>query len=99
MNRLVLAHEAERDGLEAFQFYEVRREGLGERFRDHLGVALGKVQVSAEVCSGYLSGPSPKIRGALSVCHPLSGVSGHCLRRRDHARQAEPRHLEAARDP
>jgi toxin ParE1/3/4 len=49
VNRLVLAQEAERDGLEAFQFYEARREGLGERFRDHLGVALGKVQESPEV--------------------------------------------------
>ena len=49
MNRLVLAQEAERDALEAFHFYEARREGLGERFRDHLGVALGKVQAGPEV--------------------------------------------------
>jgi toxin ParE1/3/4 len=47
--RLVLAQEAERDALEAFEFYEARREGLGERFRDHVGVALGKVQASPEV--------------------------------------------------
>jgi len=49
VNRLVLAQEAERDALEAFYFYEDRREGLGERFRDHLGVALGKVQAGPEV--------------------------------------------------
>ena len=42
MNRIVLAQEAERDALETFHFYEARREGLGERFRDHLGVALGR---------------------------------------------------------
>jgi toxin ParE1/3/4 len=49
VNRLVLAPEAERDALEAFDFYEARREGLGQRFRDHLDVAIGKVQASPEV--------------------------------------------------
>ena len=49
MNRLILALEAEADALEAFHFYEARREGLGERFREHLGIALGKVQASPEV--------------------------------------------------
>jgi plasmid stabilization system protein ParE len=48
VNRLVLAKEAEGDALEAFHFYEARREGLGERFRDHLGDAFGRVQASPE---------------------------------------------------
>ena len=49
VNRLVLAQEAEGDALGAFHFYDTRREGLGERFRDHLGVALGKVQANPEI--------------------------------------------------
>ena len=62
MNRLVLAQEAERDALEAFHFYEARREGLGERFRDHLGVALGKVQASPDCNSGAAAAWPPDSR-------------------------------------
>ena len=46
MTRLVFSAEAEADALGAFRFYEERREGLGERFRDHLGIALGRIQTS-----------------------------------------------------
>jgi toxin ParE1/3/4 len=46
--RVVLSPGAEADALEAFRFYEDRREGLGERFRDHLGLALTRVQNNPE---------------------------------------------------
>ena len=36
--------------LGACRFYEDRREGLGERFRHHLGIALGRIQTSPELC-------------------------------------------------
>ena len=48
MIRLVLSPEAEADALSAFRFYEERREGLGERFRDHVGLALTRVQNNPE---------------------------------------------------
>ncbi len=48
MIRLVISAEAETDALTAFKFYEERREGLGERFRDHLGVALSRIQNNPE---------------------------------------------------
>ncbi len=44
--RVVLSPEAE--ALTAFRFYEERREGLGERFRDHLGRALTRIQNNPE---------------------------------------------------
>jgi len=50
VTRLVFSAEAESDALGAFRFYEDRREGLGERFRDHLGIALGRIQTSPELC-------------------------------------------------
>ena len=40
---------AEADALEAFRFYEERREGLGERFRDHLGIAISRIQDTPEL--------------------------------------------------
>jgi plasmid stabilization system protein ParE len=46
--RVVFAAEAEADALSAFQFYEERREGLGERFRDYVGVALAGIQRNPE---------------------------------------------------
>jgi hypothetical protein len=49
VTRVVFSAEAEADALGAFRFYEDRREGLGERFRDHVGVALGRIQTSPEV--------------------------------------------------
>jgi toxin ParE1/3/4 len=49
VTRVVFSSEAEADALGAFRFYEDRREGLGERFRDHVGVALGRIQTSPEV--------------------------------------------------
>ena len=48
MIRLVLSPEAEADALSAFRFYEERRDGLGERFRDHVGLALTRVQNNPE---------------------------------------------------
>jgi len=47
--RIVLGDEAVADALEAFRFYEERREGLGERFRDHLDIALSRIQATPEV--------------------------------------------------
>jgi plasmid stabilization system protein ParE len=49
VTRVVLSEEAERDALTAFAFYEERREGLGERFRDHVGIAFGRIQASPEL--------------------------------------------------
>jgi len=49
LTRVVFSAEAEADALGAFRFYEDRREGLGERFRDHVGVALDRIQTSPEV--------------------------------------------------
>jgi hypothetical protein len=49
VTRVVLSEEAEVDALTAFRFYEGRREGLGERFRDHVGIALGRIQASPEL--------------------------------------------------
>lgn len=49
MIRIVLADEAQADALEAFRFYEQRREGLGERFRDHLDIALSRIQETPEL--------------------------------------------------
>jgi hypothetical protein len=40
--RVILADEARADALEAFAFYERRREGLGERFREHVDHAISK---------------------------------------------------------
>ena len=48
MIRVVLSTEAEADALTAFRFYEERRDGLGERFRDHVGVALSRIQNNPE---------------------------------------------------
>ena len=48
MIRIVLSPEAEADALDAFRFYEARRDGLGERFRDHLGLALARLQLNPE---------------------------------------------------
>jgi toxin ParE1/3/4 len=49
--RIVFREEARADALSAFSFYEERREGLGERFRDHLGVAITAIQRSPELYS------------------------------------------------
>jgi len=49
VTRVVFSSEAETDALAAFRFYEDRREGLGERLRDHLGMALGRIQTSPEM--------------------------------------------------
>jgi hypothetical protein len=49
VTRVVLSEEAEGDALTAFRFYEERREGLGERFRDHVGIAFGRIQASPEL--------------------------------------------------
>ena len=49
MIRIVVGEEARGDVLNAFSFYEERREGLGERFRDHLGVAIAAIQRSPEL--------------------------------------------------
>jgi plasmid stabilization system protein ParE len=46
--RVVFSSEAEADALSAFDFYEERSEGLGGRFRDHVGVALSRIQQSPE---------------------------------------------------
>jgi plasmid stabilization system protein ParE len=47
--RIVLGDEAQADALDAFRFYEERREGLGERFRDHLDIALSRIQETPEL--------------------------------------------------
>jgi hypothetical protein len=47
--RIVLSDEAKADALDAFEFYEHRSDGLGERFRDHLGLALSKIQTKPEL--------------------------------------------------
>ena len=49
MTRIIFRDEARSDALKAFSFYEERREGLGERFRDHLGVAIVAIQRSPEL--------------------------------------------------
>jgi plasmid stabilization system protein ParE len=46
--RFILATEAEADALDAFAFYESRQDGLGQRFRDHLGVAIARIQAAPE---------------------------------------------------
>ncbi len=48
MIRVVFSDEAKSDALAAFAFYEERCEGLGERFRDHLGAAFSRIQNSPE---------------------------------------------------
>jgi toxin ParE1/3/4 len=47
--RVVFSAEAEADALNAFKFYEERRESLGERFRDHVSIALDGIQRSPEL--------------------------------------------------
>ena len=57
MIRVVFSFEGESDALGAFEFYEERREGLGERFRDHVSVALGRIQQNPDqwrVCFRWL---------------------------------------------
>ena len=49
MIRIVLSDEAQSGALEAFSFYEERVEGLGERFRDHVGAAFARSQASPEL--------------------------------------------------
>jgi toxin ParE1/3/4 len=46
--RIILADEARADALGAFAFYESRRPGLGERFREHVDSAISKIQRSPE---------------------------------------------------
>ena len=55
MTRLVFSAEAEADALSAFHFYEDRREGLGEQFRDHLGIALGRILLAASAVHRRIS--------------------------------------------
>jgi toxin ParE1/3/4 len=43
VTRLILTDEARADALDAFQFYEAARPGLGVRFRDHLDVAFSRI--------------------------------------------------------
>jgi hypothetical protein len=50
VTRVVLSEEAEVDALTTFRFYEERRESLGARFRDHIGIAFGRIQSSPELC-------------------------------------------------
>ena len=49
MIRVILTDEARAEALKAFAFYEERREGLGERFRDHLGLAISRIQANPEL--------------------------------------------------
>ena len=49
MHRIAFSEEAQADALEAFRFYEERREGLGERFRDHLDIAISRIQETPEL--------------------------------------------------
>lgn len=44
MIRVIFTDEARADALEAFAFYEERRAGLGERFREHVDLAISKIQ-------------------------------------------------------
>jgi hypothetical protein len=46
--RVVVSANAQADLLGAFAFYEERREGLGERFRDHVDYAIGRLQRAPE---------------------------------------------------
>jgi toxin ParE1/3/4 len=48
VTRVIFRDEARADALSAFAFYEDRRAGLGKRFRDHVDVAIGKLQRSPE---------------------------------------------------
>jgi hypothetical protein len=38
--RIIFTDEARADTLNAFAFYEERRPGLGERFREHVDLAI-----------------------------------------------------------
>lgn len=49
MTRVILGDEARADALEAYQFYEERRTGLGDRFRTHLDFAIARIQRSPEL--------------------------------------------------
>jgi len=42
--RIIFTDEARADTLNAFAFYEERRPGLGERFREHVDLAISKIQ-------------------------------------------------------
>ena len=44
MIRILFTDEARADTLNAFAFYEERRPGLGERFREHVDLAISKIQ-------------------------------------------------------
>lgn len=48
MKTLVLRSEAKADALEAFEWYESHREGLGEEFRDAVGVTLSRLLARPE---------------------------------------------------
>jgi toxin ParE1/3/4 len=48
VKRIVLSDEARTDVLEAFEFYEGRRRGLGVRFRDHVDIAMRRIATSPE---------------------------------------------------
>ena len=48
MTRVVISAEAQDDLIAAFEFYEERREGLGQRFRDHVDLAMGRIQAAPE---------------------------------------------------
>jgi toxin ParE1/3/4 len=40
---IVLSDDARTDALDAFDFYEARSRGLGERFRDHVDFAMRQI--------------------------------------------------------
>lgn len=44
MKPALLSGDARADALEAFAFYERRRQGLGARFREHLDHAIARIQ-------------------------------------------------------
>jgi plasmid stabilization system protein ParE len=49
VTRVIFREEALTDVLDAFAFYEERQPGLGERFRDHLDIAVAAIQSSPEL--------------------------------------------------
>ncbi len=50
MTTVKFEREAEEDVLEAYDWYEQQRPGLGARFRDSLDVAMGRVTENPRAC-------------------------------------------------
>ncbi len=82
MTRVIFREEALTDVLERLRVLRRATTRLGERFRDHLDIAVAAIQSSPELYPVVSSRRPASARRALPVHRPLSPVPRHCRCRR-----------------